>query len=166
VWWSEDHSAYTSDDVDALASWAEQTDSVVAVRERDVDRPDSTTRALAALQPWGLSDRSGIPAIVVARVASTVVTSGAAEALDVHLLGRQVILHGATSAGAVWTDPALDGLPRPGDVTELVAALEGTVSGAPAVQGPPGRVVPLDGGASRRLVERIRAGSVTQSERR
>ena len=126
--------------VSELGRWARSAGVALGVREGRPDSPTGLTRALHALAPLGLSDRSVMSEAVVLRVASAVVEDSAAGVLDARAAGHAHVVR------------------RPGEpVDRLLHDL--SAAAAAGWQVPPtpsGEVTQLDGGAARRYVHRVR----------
>ena len=140
---------FTTADVERLRDWARDAGVVVGVREPRPDARHGLTRLLAPLAPVGLSDRSVVSEAVVLRVASAVVADSPAGRADARAAGHPLLVH------------------RAGDSVEsLLEDLSSlATTGWPA--GPdPGLVdeVPLDGGAARRFVHRVRLRELERLE--
>jgi hypothetical protein len=127
------------DDVLELGAWARGAGVVLGVREDRPDAPTGLTRALHPLAPLGLSDRRVVSEAVVLRVAAAVVGESAAGALDARAAGHAHVVH------------------CPGEpVGRLVEDLSVAIAGRESAAAPQVDSIPLDGGAARRFVHRVR----------
>lgn len=133
-------SAWSADDAVRLHEWASGAGAVLGVREARPDAPGGLTRLFAPVAPLGLSDRSVVSEAVVLRAASVVVADTTALALDARAAGRAHVVHAPGGA-----------------VDDLLARLGALASaGWSAPSDAPEGTVPLDGGAARRFVRRVR----------
>ena len=140
---------YTPADVALLQDWARDAGVVVGVREPRPDAPHGLTRLLAPLAPVGLNDRSVVSEAVVLRAASAVVADSPAGRSDARAAGHPLLVKRAGE----HVDPLL------AELSSLAAA------GWPAEAGPADDgEVPLDGGAARRFVHRVRLREVERLE--
>lgn len=140
--------AYAPDDVARLRDWAQDAGVAVGVREPRPDAPHGLTRLLAPLAPLGLSDRSVVSEAVVLRAASAVVADSPAGRSDARAAGHPLLVHRAG-------DPVESLLE---DLSSLAA------TGWPAEAGRADDEVPLDGGAARRFVHRVRLRELERLE--
>jgi len=139
---------YTPADVALLQKWARDAGVVVGVREPRPDAPHGLTRLLAPLAPVGLSDRSVVSEAVVLRAASAVVADSPAGRSDARAAGHPLVVNRAGDP----VDPLLE------ELSSLAAA------GWPPEAGPGDDGVPLDGGAARRFVRRVRLRELERLE--
>lgn len=128
--------AWSTDDVARLHDWARGAGAVLGVREARPDAAGGLTRLFAPVAPLGLSDRSVVSESVVLRSASVVIGDTTTLALDaraaqcahlVRSMGDDLLDRLGATAAAGWPAPAL-----------------------------PAGTYPLDGGAARRFVHRVR----------
>ena len=162
VWWARGPARQVPS---GLESWSRQHDVVIGVREPRVDRRDGW---LACLLDQGLtnvmdlSDRAVSSPVPVHRVASAVVTDDDLHAFDALVTGTPLLRLGGEArdpraARALpdegWAAPVdcADGEALLDELTRLAVA-GFPVSQARSARGAP----PLDGGAARRFVHRLR----------
>lgn len=132
---------WSADDVLRLHEWARGAGAVVGVRETEPDAPGGLTRTFAPASPLGLSDRSVLSEAVVLRAASAVVSDSSAGELDARAAGHTHVVR--------RPGEAVDGL-----LESLTALAEG--GWRRVSEGVPPGTVPIDGGAARRFVRRVR----------
>ena len=140
--------AWSADDVLRLHEWASGAGVVLGVRETAPDAPGGLTRTFAPVAPLGLSDRSVLSEAVVLRAAGAVVSDSSAGALDARAAGHPHVVR--------RPGQAVDGL-----LERLTALADGSWRRV-SDDLPPG-TVPIDGGAARRFVRRVREHELARS---
>jgi hypothetical protein len=129
--------SFTENERTWLADWCRRHDTVLGVREGQVDHVGSHTQTLTPHGAWSLSVRAVPDSSVVLRVADVVLTDDADEAVDFLLTGRPLVhlLDEARSRGEDHLDhyPPDTSMPGPVCTTfeQLATALE-TVYDEPA----------------------------------
>lgn len=139
---------FDASEVTRLAAWSRAAGVAVGVREVRPDAPDGLTRALATLEPIGLSDRSVASEAVVWRAASAVVSDSPAGQLDAVAARHPFLLRRAGT-----------------DLDVLLARLDDlAAAGWAAAPDADPDLVPVDGRAASRFVRHARTREVERAE--
>lgn len=167
LWWQHATSSFPfdQDDVQRLARWVRDHDAVLGVRDQRPDRFGSATWALRKVDELlSLSPRSMPWSAPVLRQAAAVVTDLDPAAADAMVLGIPLLALGRTlpPVDTLGQTAREEGFAEPLTVSHadgLLSSLDQVAEGGFSRQStrPAPGVVPLDGQAAWRLVQRLRS---------